>query len=96
MDECQKDPKLCSNGICRNTPGSFECICGDGYVLAKGTTACVGKSGKTHFRCKLAVDSSGTHRSVWDVLSYPRERTFTRHPLHGSCVLGCCLNQILC
>ena len=44
MDECQKDPKLCSNGICRNTPGSFECICGDGYVLAKGTTACVGKS----------------------------------------------------
>ena len=48
VDECQKDPKLCSNGVCRNTPGSFECICGDGYVLAKGTTACVGKSDKPY------------------------------------------------
>ena len=43
VDECQNDPQLCSNGVCRNTPGSFECLCGDGYVLAKGTTACVGK-----------------------------------------------------
>ena len=43
VDECQRDPMLCTNGVCRNSPGSFECICGDGYVLAKGTTACIGK-----------------------------------------------------
>lgn len=42
MDECQNDPELCTNGVCRNTQGSFECICGKGYVLAKGTTACIG------------------------------------------------------
>ena len=43
MDECQNDPELCTNGVCRNTQGSFECICGKGYVLAKGTTACIGR-----------------------------------------------------
>ena len=43
VDECQNDPELCTNGVCRNTQGSFECICGKGYVLAKGTTACIGR-----------------------------------------------------
>lgn len=48
VDECQNDPQLCSNGVCRNTPGSFECLCGVGYVLAKGTTACIGKPLLSH------------------------------------------------
>lgn len=49
VDECQRDPMLCTNGVCRNSPGSFECICGDGYVLAKGTTACIGKRSEMHY-----------------------------------------------
>ena len=59
VDECQKDPMLCTNGVCRNTPGSFECICGEGYVLAKGTTACVGTSSENYLRCRMSVNGSG-------------------------------------
>ena len=54
VDECQRDPMLCTNGVCRNSLGSFECICGDGYVLAKGTTACIGKRSEMHY--DLLVD----------------------------------------
>ena len=56
VDECQRDPMLCTNGVCRNSPGSFECICGDGYVLAKGTTACIGKRSEMHY--DLLVDGT--------------------------------------
>lgn len=33
MDECQMMLGACRNGRCRNTIGSFTCICADGYTL---------------------------------------------------------------
>ncbi|CAK8693060.1 unnamed protein product [Clavelina lepadiformis] len=30
-DECSQN--LCSNGVCTNTPGSYECTCDEGYLL---------------------------------------------------------------
>ena len=33
VNECAVFPGICKNGECRNTPGSFECICNRGYAL---------------------------------------------------------------
>lgn len=47
VEGCQCDPAF-GNGHscvveCVNTPGSFECICNEGYTLATDQRTCVGK-----------------------------------------------------
>lgn len=42
IDECQ-DRSLCVNGHCRNTEGSFRCVCSQGYVLSATGDQCEGK-----------------------------------------------------
>ena len=29
--------------VCYNTPGSFQCVCGDGYMLDTDMLTCIGK-----------------------------------------------------
>ena len=46
IDECFEEPGSClseDNRKCKNTNGSFECICADGYE-EDSSGACVGKS----------------------------------------------------
>ena len=33
VNECVMFPDICSNGRCKNTLGSFECICDSGFAL---------------------------------------------------------------
>lgn len=42
IDECQHR-SLCTNGRCRNTEGSFRCICSQGYTLSSTGDQCEGK-----------------------------------------------------
>ena len=42
IDECAVDNGSCDQ-ICINKPGSFECQCKDGYVLADDGKTCNGK-----------------------------------------------------
>jgi len=40
IDECESD--ICNNGNCVNTPGSFQCLCRDGYQLSHTGDECEG------------------------------------------------------
>ncbi|XP_064619862.1 fibrillin-2-like isoform X2 [Lineus longissimus] len=40
IDECAEFPNLCAGGTCRNSFGSFTCICPPGYSLDTATYAC--------------------------------------------------------
>lgn len=42
IDECQHR-SLCVNGHCRNTEGSFRCVCSQGYTLSSTGDQCEGK-----------------------------------------------------
>ena len=42
INECQQDRFLCDGGQCRNTPGSYQCICPIGLKLNRNTKACEG------------------------------------------------------
>jgi len=40
IDECYENPKICLNGKCRNTPGSYICECQPGYTVSPDGTFC--------------------------------------------------------
>lgn len=86
VDECQRDPMLCTNGVCRNSPGSFECICGDGYVLAKGTTACIGKRSEMQaVLCKISVQRS---KYSLEIFILKVKLKMSGKPFHSSKIFG--------
>uniref|UniRef100_A0A8C7KTA7 Latent-transforming growth factor beta-binding protein 1 n=1 Tax=Oncorhynchus kisutch TaxID=8019 RepID=A0A8C7KTA7_ONCKI len=41
VDECLESASLCSNGRCRNTPGSFLCVCQPGFMTDEEGTSCI-------------------------------------------------------
>lgn len=44
VDECEAGD-VCDNGICTNTPGSFQCQCLSGYHLSRDRSRCEGEGG---------------------------------------------------
>ena len=41
INECLEED-ICSDGICRNSEGSFQCTCSDGYKLTPDRRQCEG------------------------------------------------------
>ena len=43
VNECELDARMCLNGICKNTMGSYVCECEIGYSIKPGQTGCTGR-----------------------------------------------------
>lgn len=41
LDECAENPRICLNGRCENIPGSFECVCEEGFSSSAVGPFCV-------------------------------------------------------
>uniref|UniRef100_A0A3Q2E326 Latent-transforming growth factor beta-binding protein 1-like n=1 Tax=Cyprinodon variegatus TaxID=28743 RepID=A0A3Q2E326_CYPVA len=63
IDECRRSP--CSNGRCENTPGSFRCVCLNGYRLKNNTCTDVDECAEPS-QCpgQMCVNSVGSYRCV--------------------------------
>ena len=42
-DECTTIQDICGFGTCKNLPGSYSCVCNQGYRYDASTKRCVGK-----------------------------------------------------
>lgn len=44
VNECDDNPNYCQvGGQCVNTPGSYRCLCKEGYEVGNGGSHCIGK-----------------------------------------------------
>lgn len=43
IDECSIMHGVCGDGVCRNTPGNFQCDCKEGYESSSIMQVCVGQ-----------------------------------------------------
>lgn len=43
IDECVENKQICDGGQCRNSPGSYTCVCPIGFVQSKITKMCEGR-----------------------------------------------------
>lgn len=41
INECVENPRICLNGRCENTPGSYHCVCQSGFTPSRDDTFCV-------------------------------------------------------
>lgn len=41
IDECYENARVCLKGRCENIPGSYRCVCQDGYTPSLDGTFCV-------------------------------------------------------
>lgn len=48
INECDLNPMLCNGGRCRNTPGSYQCVCPSGFRFNAVTRMCEGMLQTTH------------------------------------------------
>lgn len=44
IDECSRTSGICSNGVCENMMGTYQCVCDDGYQQTGLKLHCEGKA----------------------------------------------------
>lgn len=42
IDECSRTSGICSNGVCENMMGTYQCVCDDGYQQTGQKSHCEG------------------------------------------------------
>lgn len=48
INECLEGDFCFSRGECVNTPGSYTCVCSQGFTLTENRTACLGESRRSN------------------------------------------------
>lgn len=70
IDECYENPKICLNGKCRNTPGSYICECQPGYTISPDGTFCtdINECEKKLGLCRngICANTDGSYKCVCD------------------------------
>lgn len=51
LDECVANGRICNNGRCVNTEGSFHCVCNAGFEISQDGKNCQGLSGSRVSEC---------------------------------------------
>lgn len=45
IDECSRTSGICSNGVCENMMGTYQCVCNEGYKqIGNNRAHCEGKN----------------------------------------------------
>lgn len=69
VDECYENPRICLNGRCENTQGSYRCLCEAGFSVSADGAFCVDTN-----ECSVTgmcssgkcVNMDGSYRCVCD------------------------------
>lgn len=87
MDECATQRGLCRYGKCVNSPGSFWCVCNDGYELALDGRVCTGERSPSNCIC-------GNINLTASCLSAALPSDINECAVNpGTCGAGTCLNM---
>lgn len=60
INECTENGKLCTNGNCQNTEGSYHCVCHQGFRLSPDRAYCLGR----HQQPRIMTSSAGLSLAV--------------------------------
>lgn len=102
MDECRNRSFCGAHAMCQNLPGSFQCLCDQGYEGARDGRHCVGtglqgwvgpKGGEEVGQAPPliinlnAVNFGGVELRPWDVRSSSCQENLFIHIVSGGCFL---------
>ncbi|XP_016115773.1 fibrillin-1-like [Sinocyclocheilus grahami] len=93
LDECVANGRICNNGRCVNTEGSFHCVCNAGFeISADGRNCqgicnngrCVNTEGSFHCVCNAGFEISADGRNCQDT---------DECLIRNICLNGMCINE---
>lgn len=47
IDECEESLDVCDGGQCTNTPGTYQCLCYDGFMSSEDMKTCLGNDARS-------------------------------------------------